>query len=189
MIGKKEVVTLNYKDYIDLFGTKVKLIPNITGKGAPTSSTEGAVGCLYMDTNNGNLYKCTAVTNGVHRWVAVAEGGGGSGGGGASTMTVLVEDGIADKSASDIYSHVSNGGGVSLHYNNSYYTLLCSEETCAWFGYLDDEGFGHVISVVDQNVEKHDFDYVTMAYFDEVVGNISTALDHIIAIQEELIGR
>lgn len=42
--------------------------PCITGNGEPTTTTEGAVGCLYLDTITGTLYKCTAVENGVYTW-------------------------------------------------------------------------------------------------------------------------
>ena len=39
-----------------------------TGTGAPTTATAGAVGTLYMDTDTGNLYKCTAVAGGAYTW-------------------------------------------------------------------------------------------------------------------------
>lgn len=44
----------------------------LTGSGAPTTATVGAVGALYMDTGTGKLYKCTAVADGAHTW-ALAE--------------------------------------------------------------------------------------------------------------------
>lgn len=65
---------MNYVESFDLFGVPAKQIPAITGKGAPASSTEGAVGCIYMDTDTGDLYKCTTVADGVYTWV---ESGGG----------------------------------------------------------------------------------------------------------------
>lgn len=49
----------------------------ITGKGAPTNKTEGNVGRLYMNTDTGALYKCTAVANGVYTWAPGESGGGG----------------------------------------------------------------------------------------------------------------
>lgn len=49
--------------------TKTKEIPCLTGKGMPTTSTIGAVGCLYMDTDSGAVYKCTAASDGVYTWV------------------------------------------------------------------------------------------------------------------------
>lgn len=109
-------------------------------------------------------------------------------GGGANAMTVWVEDGIAEKSAGDIYSHVDNGGTVTLHYDDTFYALIHSGETIAWFGHTDDEGNSHVVSVVDRTVEDYFFEYVKVDNFREVIGDISTALDHIIELQEELIG-
>lgn len=64
---------MNYVDSIKLFGVEAKEIPCIKGSGAPTTETEGAVGCFYMNTNTGDIYKCIAVKDGVYTWV-----GGGS---------------------------------------------------------------------------------------------------------------
>ena len=78
---------MNYVNSFDLFGVPAKQIPATPGSGAPTTSTEGAVGCLYMDTDTGNLYKCTAVADGVYTWV---EAGNGSGGGLTSSASELL---------------------------------------------------------------------------------------------------
>ena len=65
---------MNYVKSLDLFGTRVHQTPCITGKGAPTSATEGAVGCLYMDTNTEDVYKCVAVnTDGTSVWQNLLE--------------------------------------------------------------------------------------------------------------------
>lgn len=45
----------------NFYGVEAKQIPCLVGSGAPTTKTEGAVGCLYMDTDNGGMYKCTRV--------------------------------------------------------------------------------------------------------------------------------
>ena len=37
-------------------GAEYKEIPCITGECAPVDATEGEVGCLYMNTDNGDLY-------------------------------------------------------------------------------------------------------------------------------------
>ena len=63
---------MNYVNSIKLFGVEAKEIPCIKNSGAPTTATEGAVGCLYMDIDNGNMYKCTAAIDGVYTWVEVA---------------------------------------------------------------------------------------------------------------------
>lgn len=60
---------MNYVKSFDLFGVEAQQIPCMTGKGAPTTSTEGAVGCLYMDSSNGKMYKCTNTENGTYTWV------------------------------------------------------------------------------------------------------------------------
>ena len=65
---------MNYVESLNLFGIEAKEIPCIKGSGAPTESTVGAVGLLYMDTNTGDMYKCTAVGNGVYVWKALVEG-------------------------------------------------------------------------------------------------------------------
>lgn len=62
---------MNYVKSLNLFGVEAKEIPSIAGSGAPTTETEGAVGCLYMDTDTGAMYKCIAVTDGAYEWVDV----------------------------------------------------------------------------------------------------------------------
>ena len=54
---------------LSMFHVNAKEIPCLTGKGAPTEQTEGAVGALYMDTDTGDLYKCTAAEAGSYTWV------------------------------------------------------------------------------------------------------------------------
>lgn len=52
--------------------TRVSDVANkstITGKGAPTSTTVGVVGKMYMDVDTGNLYKCTAETESEYTWI------------------------------------------------------------------------------------------------------------------------
>lgn len=66
---------MNFVESLNLFGIPAKEIPCLTGKGAPTTSTAAAVGCLYMDEDTGELYKCTQQFDGVFTWETV---GGGS---------------------------------------------------------------------------------------------------------------
>lgn len=66
---------MNYVESYDLFGVESKQIPCILGSGAPTTSTEGAVGLFYMNTDNGDVYKCIAVVDGVYTWVEFGSGG------------------------------------------------------------------------------------------------------------------
>jgi hypothetical protein len=62
---------MNYVNSLNLFGVEAKEIPSIKGSGAPTSATEGAVGCLYMDTDTGDLYKCVGAAEGSFTWTSV----------------------------------------------------------------------------------------------------------------------
>lgn len=59
---------MNYVESLKMLGLEAKQIPSITGDGAPTTSTEGAVGCLYMDNATKYMYKCIAADEGVYTW-------------------------------------------------------------------------------------------------------------------------
>ena len=89
---------MNYVKSFDLFGVPAAQIPSITGNGAPTTATEGAVGCLYMDIDAGNLYKCIAVSDGVYTW---EELGGGLNDTAASLLITILRNGVysTDQSA------------------------------------------------------------------------------------------
>lgn len=65
---------MNFVDYLNIFGVEAKQIPSITGSGAPTTATEGAAGCLYMDTDTGELYKCTAAAADNYTWQPLGSG-------------------------------------------------------------------------------------------------------------------
>ena len=64
---------MNFVKHLNIFGVEAKEIPCIQGIGAPTESTEGAVGCLYMDTDTGEIYKCIAVENYKRTWINTEE--------------------------------------------------------------------------------------------------------------------
>lgn len=51
-------------------------VSTISGKGAPTSETQGKVNQLYRDEDTQKLYICTA-TDGGYTWAAVSGSGGG----------------------------------------------------------------------------------------------------------------
>ena len=67
---------MNFVKSFNMFGTDAMQIPCIAGTGAPTTSTAGAVGMLYMDTSSsdGELWKCTGVNNDVYTWVRLING-------------------------------------------------------------------------------------------------------------------
>ena len=58
---------------LNMFHVDAKEIPCLTGKGAPAEKTEGAVGVLYMNTDDESLYKCTDVADGVYTWKPLVE--------------------------------------------------------------------------------------------------------------------
>lgn len=67
---------MNFVQSLNIFGIPAKEIPCLTGKGAPTISTAAAVGCLYMDEDTGELYKCTAAFDGKFTWQPANNGSG-----------------------------------------------------------------------------------------------------------------
>lgn len=66
---------MNFVKSFNMFGTDAMQIPCIAGTGVPTTSTNGAVGMLYMDTSSsdGELWKCTGVDSDVYTWVKLID--------------------------------------------------------------------------------------------------------------------
>lgn len=62
---------MNYVEAFNLLGIEAKQIPCINGEGAPTTVTEGAVGCLYIDTVTNDIYKCTNAENSEYLWIRI----------------------------------------------------------------------------------------------------------------------
>lgn len=79
---------MNYVDHLNLFGVEAKEVPCIKGSGAPTEATVGAVGMLYMDTDTGDIYKCTAVVDGDYTWSIMGGGSSASAGHLAKNITL-----------------------------------------------------------------------------------------------------
>jgi len=65
---------MNFMPYLNVFGIDSMQVACITGAGEPTASTEGDVGCFYMDTNTGDVYRCTKVENDIYTWEKENEG-------------------------------------------------------------------------------------------------------------------
>lgn len=59
---------MNFVESFNLLGVDARQIPCIKCKGAPTTATEGAVGCLAIDEDTKDIYKCTSVENGEYVW-------------------------------------------------------------------------------------------------------------------------
>lgn len=82
---------MNYVKHFNMYGVSAMQIPCVTGTEAPTEVTKGAVGLLYMNTTNGDVYKCTSVTGGINKWSKLASGGGS--GDGFSPIVSLTKSG------------------------------------------------------------------------------------------------
>ena len=50
--------SFNYVKGFDLFGVKARQIPCLTAKGEPTASLALKIGLLYINEDNGDMYKC-----------------------------------------------------------------------------------------------------------------------------------
>ena len=59
---------VNYVSAFDLFGVKARQVTCDCANGAPTSSTPGKIGMLYMNIDNGDVYKCISSDNGTTAW-------------------------------------------------------------------------------------------------------------------------
>lgn len=100
---------MNFVKWLNLFGVEAKEIPCLLGSGAPTNATIGAVGLFYMDTDNGNVYKCTAASDNAYTWEVLESGnGGGSVGNSVNPPTVSVSR----------FSDSVNGDGVLVTVTN-----------------------------------------------------------------------
>lgn len=180
---------MNYVESFKLFGTEAMQIPCIKGDGAPTTSTQGAVGCLYMDTSSKSkgLYKCVDVTEGVYTWEPCASGGT------IEPFYVDIDLNFASHTAGDIFETVLSGRPVFARISDGFVIHLMSvTESRAIFYHIDYYGDFHQY-VVEENgdVTRADDEYVTVSRInglEDDMGNVSAALDGIIAIQNQLIG-
>lgn len=82
---------MNFVEYQDFLGTPIKEIPCIRGNGAPTETTNGDVGVLYMDINTGDIYKCISAENGIYIWVMLGGGTGNPGTDGYSPVATVTQ--------------------------------------------------------------------------------------------------
>ena len=73
MFNLQEKIDANNKlsaDYIDSSNSTNKTY--VTGSGAPTTSTAGTVGQIYVDTATGKVYVCTSASGGTYAWAEVS---------------------------------------------------------------------------------------------------------------------
>lgn len=73
---------MNFVKSLNFLHMEAKEIPCITNAGEPTAATGGAPGALYMDTDTGALYKCTAAdyVNEIFTWKPVSDAAGSGAG-------------------------------------------------------------------------------------------------------------
>lgn len=71
---------MRFVRYQQFINERVKEIPCIIDKGAPTTSTAGAIGLFYMNSDNGDIYKCTAAANKAYTWEPLVNCGGNESG-------------------------------------------------------------------------------------------------------------
>ena len=62
---------INQVEYFNILGTKVRQNSCMTGSGAPSSTLEALVGMLYMDTDSGEIYKCTSSNYNGSTWATI----------------------------------------------------------------------------------------------------------------------
>ncbi len=73
-----------YITYLDINGVRGDIAVTQEGSGAPTSSTVGAIGQLYLDTGAGKMYQCTAIKGSAYTWLPLIK---------TETWTFELEDG------------------------------------------------------------------------------------------------
>lgn len=114
---------MQYIDYIEINGVRGDIPVNQSGKGAPTTSTEGAVAQIYMDTNTGDLYKCTQAANGVYTWVKIQAGSGG---------TVTVDNALSSTSENPVQNKVIKAALDGKQAKGNYLTTETDPTVPAW---------------------------------------------------------
>lgn len=105
---------MNYIDHLNLFGVEAKEIPCNTGSGMPTERTVGAVGLLYMNTDNGDIYKCIAVNGNSYTWKSM-EASVGSPKASIGTVELLSSNWTG---SGNLYSQVVSVEGVTVTENS-----------------------------------------------------------------------
>lgn len=174
---------MNYVESFNLLGVAVMQIPCVKRKGAPTTATKGAVGLLYMNTDNGDMYKCIAVTGNTYTWVALVEmpknivqsvngiapdengnvdiGKPESGGGDVKVLRIVFneDDGVKSYNMTPTeVAHAIAGGAIVMYHirdeNNSNFE--CG--VCSMTNYWDCETYESVGITTGNHVVKSEID-------------------------------
>ena len=126
LAGKQDTIDANHKLNADLIDNSTSDNKTYeTGTGAPTTSTAGSVGELYVDKSTGTVYVCTSTTGGTYTWEPVS---GGSGPTvvqttGQSTTSVMSQKAVTDAidavdGISITMTYTDPGEGSSLQANH-----------------------------------------------------------------------
>lgn len=150
---------MKFLSSLDIFNEPAKEIPCIPGSGAPTTETEGAVGSLYMDSDTGDIYKCTAVSEGVYTW----ELHNGTSGTNVIHAHIYESDDTGDTgyyscdvSAARMYEAIEQGGRIVLHVGNGglfdeLYLPTYTAENLVTFTYVSDDNFNYSWCIWDSD--------------------------------------
>ena len=124
--SKQDVIDSSHKLSADLIDSSTSNDKTYqTGAGAPTTSTAGSVGEMYVDKSTGTVYVCTSTTGGTYTWEPVS---GGSGPTvvqttGQSTTSVMSQKAVTDAieavdGVSITMTYTDPGEGSSLQANH-----------------------------------------------------------------------
>ena len=116
---------MKFVKYLDIIDNAFKEIPCIPGEGAPTTATEGAVGCLYMDTTSAtkDIYKCVSVDSNGYYWTKLKESSGSESSSGTQA---------------DIYYYDTLTNAISDANNSIIGTNICEADNAAVSVYIVD---------------------------------------------------
>lgn len=134
----------------------------LTGSGAPTEKTVGKIGELYMDTDTGDLYKCTSVNTGRCYWRPVDK------------ALIVTYDSKSNSSHSPnlINSHIAYGGTAFFFDGEEYFSLLVSKPNESVFWKFDEAGNAWFWYVYDDcTVESFIQEFASINQVNEIANN------------------
>ena len=104
-------------------------------------------------------------------------------------LTVTVdEDNVASATPAEIYAHVQSGGTAVLLWQDRFYGYSHCTIDDAYFAALFEDQVDYLVWISDVGkVVENELQRVPLSLFDSTIGDIDSALDEIIKIQEELL--
>jgi hypothetical protein len=198
--ARKNINAVGKGEDINMYGAAVKHTGLV--QFANTALTQLGAQIRYNDASSLNFCDYTGVGNvtlkgieegkeandavNVAQLNAAIAGVSGGGSGGASALIVTVDGNVANYTVQAIEKHLYKGGVAYLYdAENEVRLPLSIVGESAFASYLDDEGFWHIYEIYNENsVVKAVYEYAVQSQ----LGDIDTALDRIIEIQNSLIG-